>query len=232
MPIPQHPTHRRIPRDIPNDIVGNISPTYFPQVEHTTEGDEEISHVPRVPLPIVHPKPKLSDLYNTFHTRESWIVQDFGFNGTVTPTAGSTVAVPLVTPNTPNFQMNRFPRATSLYLGVQAFAVCPQSSPATPGCLEVIYVDPNGFSIFCGLYFTNTSSRKHIVAYSCIPITDTDNTTLGMLTFGLNSGASTPVFNYELSLCCGYLLPSDGYPRKEDIVPGEDGHPHPDQWLV
>lgn len=187
-----------------------------PQFLHTTD-ERPLSHVP-----IVHSPPRkevahLAKLYDSFRTQDALFnIEDFEFHGTFTPTAGNLIQVALNLPQSPNFLLYRFPRATSLHIGVNTFSIAAQTTPNVIGSMEFIYVDPNGYPIHLGEYQTTVgNTRQRIYNFSKFPIVDTDNQSFGMLTIALNpGGASAVVYNYSISFSIGYLLPSDGFVNK------------------
>ena len=187
-----------------------------PQFLHTT-GERPFSHVPFVHSPPRHEKPHLAKLYDSFRSQDALFnIEDFGFAGTFTTVADTLVSVPLVLPQSPNYLLYRFPKATSLFIGVNTFSIANQSSIATIGSLECVYTDPTGFPIHLGEYQSTVgNTRQRIYCFSKNPITDTDNPNFGSITVTLNpAGASTNTYNYTITFSIGYLLPSDGYEDK------------------
>lgn len=203
-----------------------------PQYEHTTP--MPLGRVPYVEPPPRKPRPCLAKMYDSFRSQDAlFFIEDFEFHGVFTPTAGSTISVPLILNQSPNYLLYRFPKATSLYIGVNTFSISNQTVPAVIGSLECIYVDPTGYPIHMGEYQSNNgNTRQPIKLFSKNPITDTDNPSFGAFTVSLNPGGGSAVtYNYSLSFSIGYLLPSEGYEEHEEhrcmICDHENHHQKP-----
>jgi hypothetical protein len=185
-------------------------------------------HMMKQDVPIL--VPNYNRLYDTYRTTQGWRYSADGYaNGTVTTVAGSAVLVPVkltlpTNTQSPNWRLEQWPGGTLLYLVVRAFFMGPQTATfATAGEIDVVFIDQFGNTAPLGVVPNNgfyTFSSDTIMPG---PVTDTgQQSSLGNLSFTLNTGATVGTYSWQMAFGVAYLLPAlKGYDVKRI---GEDHH--------
>lgn len=171
--------------------------------------------------------PVYNELYDSLRTTRAWrYMADAFANGTITPTAGSTVTAK-ITATVPGgiLRLSQWPDGVQAYFVVHSFGIAPQAAPVTGGALEVLLIDPGGYTIPIGDFWSATGGNSGQDIILPNPITDPGKLDLGLLSIQLQpGGASAVTYNWSMGLGIVYLLPNiKGY-KPEFREPVHEGH--------
>lgn len=175
-------------------------------------------------LPIL--VPRYNQLYDSLRSQQAWRYSaDNSAGGTFVTTAGATVATAVALRNTPNYRTSQWPGGVQVYLVIRSFSFAPQTATfATPGALDVTFVDKSGNLVPVGDFISNQSGNIGFDTLLPVPITDPGELTVGSLNVALNAGATVGTYNWQLGFSYAYLVPAiDAYKveHHQSVTEGE-----------
>lgn len=182
-----------------------IKPENAPDPEHWRDTRP---HVKKENRPIV--TPLYNELYDSLRTTRGWrYIADAFANGTITPTAGASKTAPITVTLPGILRLSQWPDGVQAYWCIHSFGIAPQTTPATPGALEVLYIDNSGYTAPLGDFLSQSGGNAGQDIIIPNPITDPDNTSIGLLSVQLQPGAASPVaYNWSMGLGIAYLAPN------------------------
>jgi hypothetical protein len=159
-------------------------------------------------MPMQESTPNYNHLYDSLGSINTWRYCNDAFaNGTFTPTSGGQISVPVILKNPPNWKQQMWPGGVNCYFYLRQFNCAPQSTPATPGAVEILFQEASGTAPlvdFVSSQGINISPDVLLLT----PIADPGDTAVGNLLVSLNGGATAVIYNYAIGFGVVYLLPS------------------------
>jgi hypothetical protein len=158
--------------------------------------------------------PNFNHIYDSLRSQQAWRYSaDNAAAGTFTTVAGATTPVLVTLLNKPNYRTSQWPGAVQVYLVIRSFSFAPQTATfATPGALDINFVDKSGNLVPVGDFISNQSANIGFDTLLPVPITDPGEQNVGTLNVALNAGATVGTYNWQLGFSYAYLIPAaEGY---------------------
>lgn len=162
--------------------------------------------------------PALNELYDTLGSTKAWRYSNDAYAvGTITTVANNTVTVPVQLVVNAPWKQNIWPGAVQIYPVLHFFSICPQGAIATAGAITALYIDNSGITVPLGAFVSSGSYTNTNDVLIPSAITDTGQTTLGLLQITLTGTTpSVGTYSWQLAIGAAYLLPAKkGYSLQE-----------------
>lgn len=199
---------------------------YTDQLKKPVEPHDSRPFMLKQKLPIL--VPQFNQLYDNLRSQQAWRYSaDNSAGGTFTTVANQTVSTNVVLRNNPNYRTSQWPGGVQVYLVIRSFSFAPQTATfATPGALDIAFVDKSGNLVPIGDFISNQSGNIGFDTLLSVPVTDPGEQNVGSLNVALNAGATVGTYIWQLGFSYAYLVPAlEGYKieHSHTISEGIDG---------
>jgi|SRR5271167_983736 len=181
----------------------------------------------RVYRPEKHLVPKLNTLYDSQRTPNAWrYTADLSIPLLGIALVAGINTVPIATPvsQPPNWRLEQWPNAVSLYYVVTEFGFAQRAVVATPGTLLIQFLPTGGPAVCIGMTVSSLTGTN-LDSFDSggdilipFPVSDPGNPAIGNLLITLSPGSTGFTADMFINIAVAYLLPSAyGYELREDV---------------